>query len=93
MTQVFAGDTGTEIVLDCGVDVSSATVRQIKARKPDHTAVTWTAVAGDTNTQIKYVTQAGDLEPAGAWSVQAAITLPSWSGLGDVATLTVKAAV
>jgi hypothetical protein len=93
MKNLFVGDNGTEIVMECGVDVSSATVRQIKARKPDFTLATWSASAGDTATQIKYFTDADDLDQAGTWTLQAAIDMPGWSGLGETVALTVKAPV
>ena len=35
MTTIFVGDVGTEIVLNCGVDISASTVRKIIARKPN----------------------------------------------------------
>ena len=49
MTQVFVGDTGTEIALDCGTSLTTATLRKIIARKPNGTSVEWTAVADGTN--------------------------------------------
>ena len=89
MSTVFIGDTGTEIVLDCGIDVSTATVRNIIVRKHNGTKVTWGAVA-DGTTAIKYVTSAGDLDVPGTWKLQAYVEMPGWKGLGEVATLTVS---
>ncbi len=88
MNIVFVGDIGTEISLDCGVDVSSATVRGIAIRKPDGGKVLWSATA-DTTTSIKHTTVSGDLNIPGVWKLQALITMPGWSGTGDVALLTV----
>lgn len=87
-TQVFVGDVGTEIALDCGTALSSATVRRIIAKKPNGTSVTWTAVADGTN-GIKYVTQPNDLDIAGVWQLQAYVELPAWKGSGAVALMTV----
>lgn len=89
MAAVFVGDVGTEIVLDCGVDVSSATVRNIVARKPGGAKVTWPAVADGTNS-IKHVVVDGDLDAAGTWKLQAYVEMPGWRGYGDVAALTVN---
>lgn len=88
MTKVFVGDEGTAIVLDCGVDVSSATVRQILATKPSGVKVTWTAVAEGVNS-IKYIVQAGDLSIPGLWKLQAYIEMPGWKGKGEWAELEV----
>lgn len=91
MTTIFVGDTGTEIILDCGVDVSSATVRKIIVRKAG-AKVEWVASPSGVNA-IKYVTQAGDIDRPGTWSFQAYIEMPGWKGLGEVAETIVKSAL
>ena len=91
MTTVFVGDIGTEIILDCGTDISTATVRTINARKPDGTAVQWTAVASGA-TAIKYVVLVNDLSVAGVWLLQAYIEMPGWKGRGETASLQVTGA-
>lgn len=89
MSVVFVGDVGTSIVLDCGVSVANASVRQIRVKKPNGRKLTWSAVLDSTNA-IKYVTTAGDLDVEGVWLLQAYIELPSWKGLGEVAQMTVS---
>lgn len=89
MTQIFVGDTGTIIKLDCGVDISTATVHNIVVRKPNGTKVTWTGTVSGASTII-YITQAGDLDIAGTWHFQAFVTMPGWSGLGEVVTLDIS---
>lgn len=89
MEIVFVGDVGTEIVVDCGTDVSSATVRSIVIRKPNGAMEVWPAVA-DGTTAIKHVTVDGDLDVPGVWKLQAAIEMPGWKGSGTIATLTVE---
>lgn len=89
MTAVFVGDIGTEIVLDCGTNVSAATVRSIVARKASGVKVTWTAQADGLNS-VKYVTTSGDLDVAGVWKLQAYIEMPGWKGYGEITPLTVK---
>ena len=88
MTTVYVGDIGTEIILDCGTDISSATVRKINARKPDGTTLQWLADA-DGTTSIKYVTVDGDLSAAGLWLLQAYIEMPGWKGRGETARMPV----
>lgn len=88
MSKVYVGDKGTEIILDCGADISTATIRKIKAKKPDGSTVDWTATASGT-TAVKYTTLTGDLSMAGNWQLQAYVETPAWSGLGETFTLTV----
>ena len=89
MSDVFVGDEGTIISLDCGTSVATATVCQIIVKKPNGRRVTWNAVQ-DAETTIKYVVQAGDLDVAGDWQLQAYVEFPTWKGRGEVATLKVK---
>ena len=84
MSTIFVGDVGTEIVVDCGIAVTNATVRKIIVVKPGGRRVRWDAVLESTN-QIKYTTQVGDIDVIGDWSVQAYIELPSWKGYGTIA--------
>ena len=88
MSTVFVGDVGTEIVLDCGVDTTTASVRQIVARKQNGAKVTWTAVQEGASS-IKYNTVSGDIDSSGNWQLQAYIEMPGWKGFGAVALLTV----
>ncbi len=89
MTKVFVGDVGTIITLDCGTDVSTSTERSIVVRKSNGEKVTWPATLSGTNS-ISYTTQENDLDVVGLWSIQAAITMPSWSGLGEITSLLVN---
>ena len=89
MTTVYTGDVGTAIILDCVEDVSSATVRNIKVRKPDGLRTTWTATL-DGTTKIKYVIQTGDLDVVGDWSLQAYVEMTGWKGSGELVTLRVN---
>lgn len=89
MPKVYVGSIGTLIALDCGEDVSVATVRTIKARRPNGSTVDWTAGADGTH-GIAYTTVSGDLSMAGLWTFQSYVELPSgWKGLGDSVTLMV----
>ena len=88
--KVYIGDIGTEIILDTGQDLSTATSLKIKYRKPNGTTGEWAAsqVSGDS-TKMKYVTQEGDLDVAGTWELQAYVEFASWQGHGEIATLVV----
>lgn len=87
----YVGDTGTVIRLDVKVDISSATVRKIKAEKPDGTEVVWDAVAIGSNL-IAYTTLAGTLDQAGEWKLQADVTTPAGRWDGATAKIMVYAA-
>lgn len=89
MKTVVMGDIGTEFTLDCGVDISTATVRKIIVLKPDGTTVEWPAVASGAN-EIMYTTIAGDLVVSGVHYLQAQIEMPGWSGSGETASFEVK---
>ncbi len=89
MTKIFAGDTGTEIILDCGTDISTGTLLRIEAKKPSGVKVNWAAVL-DGTTRIRYVVQSGDLDTAGRWSLQAYIEMPGWKGRGEIAPMVVS---
>lgn len=89
MSDIFVGDVGTEISLDCGIDVANATVKKIIVKKPDGKRVQWVAQLDGTNA-IKYTTALGDIDVAGDWDMQAYIELPTWRGKGSVATMKVK---
>lgn len=86
--KVYVGDYGTVVSINCGEDVSGATVAQLKVQKPGGTIVTWTATVYGTD-YLRYTIQDGDLDEAGVWKIQAAVTLPSWKGLGKTDTFTV----
>lgn len=89
MSVIYKNDVGTELILDCGVDVSAATVRKVRVRNPFGGVKEFVAVANTSNT-IKYVLLDGDFNVAGNWQVQAYIEMPGWKGRGEWATVEVK---
>lgn len=89
MSDIFIGDTGTEIVLDVGVDTSAAIACSISVAKPNGANVTW-AAEPFAPTAIRHVTTETDLDIAGRWQLQAFIELPDWQGHGAIAGLDVK---
>lgn len=91
MSNVFVGDVGTEIILNCGVSIVSATSLSIKARKPSGVEVSLQATLLAPNS-LKYVTVAGDLDEPGAWLLQAYVDMPSWRGRGGTVVMQVMPA-
>ena len=86
--KVYVGDIGTDIIVDCGEDISTATKTKISVKKPDGSKVLWSASIYNTN-YLKYTTVANDLNQSGKYKVQASLTLGAWSGLGETACFTV----
>ena len=87
-TKAYVGDIGTVILLDCGVNVSSATVQKILVRKPDKTEHEWSGTIEDDN-YLKYVIIADDFDQKGDYLLQAYIETPAWQGKGETVKLTV----
>jgi hypothetical protein len=53
MSVIYRNDVGTELILDCGVDVSTATVRKVRVRNPFGGVKEFSAVANTSNTTSK----------------------------------------
>lgn len=81
MGKIYIGDEGTELIVDCGSDISSATVHVIKVRFPDGTEESWSADIYNTN-YLKRVLDDDDLSQTGEHFGQAYVETPSgkWSG-------------
>lgn len=88
MGNIYVGDTGTDIILDSGSDISSQTSLKIKYRKPDGTVGEWAALVTETN-KAKYTTLENDLDLAGIWQMQIYVELPDWSGYGELAEVAI----
>lgn len=88
MAKLFVGDIGTVIALDAKVDLTNATVLEIKYFKPDGSGSgKWTAtIDPQNNTIATYTTADSDLDVAGVWTFQLYVELPSWSGHGEMAS-------
>ena len=87
--KTYVGDVKTQIEVDCHDDISTATVTEIVARKPDGSVVTLAAsLLGSTH--LKYQTDSTTLDQAGVWKFQPHITMPTWGpGLGETDELLV----
>lgn len=89
MTGIFVGDVGTELLLDCGVSIATATVLKVIARTPKGGKKEWTGTLNGTTT-VRYVLQTGDIDVAGVWAVQAYVEMPGWKGRGEWAEIKVS---
>lgn len=99
--ELYVGDTGTEIgaiVKENGVvvDLSGATTKQIKFRKPSGAMVTKDAEfkTDGADGHLIYVTETGFLDESGTWVAQAYVVLATpWTGHSSSFELSVKALV
>jgi len=83
--KVYVGDVGTEILVDTGVALATATVLELHVMKPGATApVTWTGTISGA-TSISYLVIAADLDVAGDYTVQPYLEMPDWKGHGHAA--------
>lgn len=99
MTKHYVNETGTDLILDTGILVGSATQQYIKYRKPDGTTTgsfaasvysSYSALAGLTGTYLlKYTTTATDLNQPGEWRFQAYIGAVGGSWLGEMVKINI----
>lgn len=90
--RIYVGEIGTTVSLECGLDISAATVRRIYYTKPDGTSSYWSASASGTTAMTYTTTAATDIDQVGVWRLRAYVVTPTYtSGIwGDIVTMTVK---
>ena len=79
--KIYVGDTGTEIIVDIGIDVTTLTSAKFLVTNPNGKQLLWTT-SHTTGTILTYVTQAADFNLPGIWVIQAQIQIGAgkWSG-------------
>ena len=87
--KIYIGDIGTDIIVDCGEDITGATGLSLKIQKPDRTLASWVATIYNAN-YLKYTIVLNDLDQSGRYRVQASLTLSGWTGLGETDIFTVS---
>ena len=91
MGKHYVGEIGTEVLLDCGIDISDITVVRIYWKKPGGVVGTWQAsayssystISGADGTNFAKYTLAGtDINISGEWELQAVVanTIGTWYG-------------
>lgn len=86
--KVYVGDVGTVILLDTGVDISTATKAAIKVKMPNGATAEWVGTVAET-TKVSYTIQAGNLSIKGKHLLQAYVEMPGWIGRGETVNLEV----
>lgn len=87
--EFYTGDVGVKLILTVGVDVSTATTLSIAYKKPCGDAGLWGASLETGNLSISHIFDAGELNDAGTWQVQAYVTMPAGIFYGTVANMEV----
>jgi len=87
MDSIFVDDA-VDIVLDVGCDVSDATVRKIKYRKPNGETGVWDAALDTDPTKIKCSNIIFD--KAGQWEIQAYVESSTLKSHGKIVRVLVK---
>ena len=75
----YTGEIGTVILVDCGSNISGASVLQLKVKKPDGTTATWAGTLEGTQ-KIRYTTTTA--LTAGRYYVQSYVEISGWKGHG-----------
>ena len=102
MGTIRKNDVGTvfrwTVFEDAAVDVSGATVRQVKFMRPDATQLTKTLAystkSGDTGNgtdgRVEYVGVSGDINQKGTYKWSLHLVWPTWNGDSWYGTFTVE---
>lgn len=75
MGKIYLNQSSLRILLTTEVDITGASVTQIKYKKPDETIGSWAAVVDDVGAGSIYYDLTGvELDQAGTWTFWAFIT-------------------
>jgi len=85
MNKHYINEVGTDVIVDCGCDISTATVKEIRVKKPDGKIVKWDDCEVFDNNYLVYTLKEGDLDLDGSYALQVYIEIDNWKGLGEVA--------
>ena len=89
MAKYYVGDIGTEIIVNCGTDISTATAQSLKVKKPSGAIVSWSATVYNINF-LKHSVVAGDFDEVGTYELQSHIVMSTWSGRGETTRFTIN---
>ncbi len=73
--ELYLNDEGTEILIDMGVNISTATVYTIKVKNEDE-ETTWTPSIYESN-YLRYIIQSSDVDVLGKYYLQPYLELPA----------------
>ena len=81
----YVGEENTLFYIDCGIDVSQATLAEVFLKRPDGTSLKKIAaptVLNGSSDWIFFRIEESDFNQAGKYTGQAFVTLSAWSGWG-----------
>lgn len=84
----YVGTTGTDIIVNIGENINTATNTKFKVKKPDNGLVEWDAVIYNNN-YLKYTVQENDWSIPGVYKLHSHLTIDNWTGDGELATFTI----
>ena len=86
----YVGETGTQVIVDCGVDLTASTVQKLKVKLPDGTLAEWSATVYTIDNAPNYllhITSSSDFGDDGTYEIQSYIEIGGWKGVGETAFL------
>lgn len=89
MSKIFKNQGFFILTLDTGIDLTSATVTEIKYRKSNGERGEFTASVVDT-TKLTYQFSNDDLDVAGLWQFQAYVEIGGLHAFGEIVTQDIK---
>ena len=87
--EAYVGDIGTQIILDTGENLATATDQAIKVKKPSGVEDVWDGTVVET-TKVSHNTGTGDFDESGIYKLQAYVEMPAWSGHGGMVAIRVS---
>ena len=84
----YVGEIGTEIIVEANSDISAASGMYLYVKKPDGTMAQWDAVVV-SGVYLRHISESGDFDQAGEYSVMPFAALSGWAGYGETDTFTI----
>lgn len=89
MSKHYINEIGTEIIVNCGEDISTASIHKIKVKKPSGVKVEWNADIHEIN-YLKYIIATDDFNEVGEYSLQSYIEIGGWKGHGETVKFDIR---
>jgi hypothetical protein len=85
MGKHYKGTVGTDLIVNAGCDISTASSQELWITKPSGTKVIWPAEIYNSRF-LKHTIVAGDWDESGTFKLQSHIVIDGWDGPGDETT-------
>lgn len=84
----YVGEINTEIRVDCGIDVSTASVKKLIIKKPNGQIIERIPTVYNRR-YLRYFTTAEDFDMSGEYELQAYVVTDSWQGYGQTVSFVI----